>query len=175
MSSEPTSRSETLRGTIVAIALVAIGLSVFLVFALGKHVHVPELHAKPKPPERPPQRAEESSAKSKKTEDDTVAPGSGGHGGGDGGSGGGGGGAGGGGAAQANYVADNVRDALHGVLESYRADPRKTSVVSISSGGQVRLETGGPLTSLDGLPANAVRRGTLLDGAPVGDPAIGPR
>jgi hypothetical protein len=168
------SRTETLRGTVVAIALVAIGLGVFLAFALGKHLHPPELHAKPRPPERPLQRAEESSPRGKKNEEGTMPPGAAGGDGNRGAAGGGVGGAAGNGAGTvANFSADSVRDALHEVLEDYRANPGKTSVVSISSRGLVNLQIGGPLTSLDGLPAEAVRHGTVLEGAPVGSQARG--
>jgi hypothetical protein len=138
------------RGVGVAIALVGLVLGVFFFFAYGRHWHLPNT-AEPTPRVASLQHPEGSSPKAAQDDDDGTAPP----------------GAPGSSAlpsSASGHTASNAADALRQVLQSYKADPQKTTNATISSTGQVRVQKGGALTSLDGLPARVVGKGTVLSG-----------
>jgi hypothetical protein len=147
--------AETWRGVIVAIALGALVLGVFYIIAFGRHWHFPK-PAAPKPA-RLEQRPEESSPRAVAHGDEDLRsprpPGSADPSG-----------AAASAAARPLAPASSAADALRAVLGSYRADPKSTATASISSSGRVTLKPGGPLTGLDGLPAEALRNGAMVSG-----------
>ena len=149
MNSRSAEYADAGRGVVVAFALGVLVLGVFLLIAYGRHWRLPAAAA-PKTSALPVQRPEGSSPKAAKDDDDSEPPGLPGASGL---------------SAKGNSVrASNAADALRQILESYKADQRRTKTVSISSSGQVRVEKGEALTTLDGLPSRSFAHGTLLTG-----------
>lgn len=76
----------------------------------------------------------------------------------------GGGGAGGSGAWAPSGKAENAADALRMALQGYKGDASNTQTLSISTLGNVRVERGSGLTTMDGLPSAAVNNATMVQG-----------
>jgi len=136
------------RGVIVALALALLVLLGFYVIAIGRTWQLPRPTQATAPPLR--QRPEDSSPRGIPADDGRNSPRA----------------PGGAGAAPPVATATNAPDALRQLLRGYRADPTSTATASIGSSGKVKLKPGGPLTTMDGLPAEALRDAALVSGAP---------
>jgi hypothetical protein len=147
-SSRSVSFGDTWRGAMVALAFVLVSLMVFLLFAFGRHVNL-SLLTKPETKSEKVPRPEVSPPNApKKDDDDTQPPGAPSASGFPG--------------VSTSHAANNAADALRQALEDYKADPKKTTIVSISTSGHMKMNRGGELTTFDGLPADAVKGGTML-------------
>ena len=69
--------------------------------------------------------------------------------------------------------AKSAAAALQQILQQYRNDPKHTASVTITSGGRIMQSAPGPLTVHDGLPMEALKGSTELQGS-MGPAAAGP-
>jgi len=69
--------------------------------------------------------------------------------------------------------AKSAAAALQQILQQYRNDPKHTATVTITSGGRIMQSAPGPLTAHDGLPMEALRGSTELQGS-MGSAAASP-
>ena len=152
------SKSELLRGAVIALLFVGVAAITIAVFALVRpwEHHVPTVvNAAPAQP--PAHRSKGPGGRGSNDENDTTMPP----------------GAPGASPLFAPPDAGTAAGALREALQEYRVDPRRTRTVTITTGGGVKLDSRGAPTALDGLPAESVHNGLVVTGGDAGGPAEG--
>jgi hypothetical protein len=150
------------RGTLIVLALVGLTLVVFLLFAFSGTWRTQFTPRKPPPVERTAERKAERKERKANASDDSPLPPPGASSPPPAG-----------GPQAPAGTAGNATDALRQALDGYRRDPTRTTTVSITTTGGVKVEGNGDLSVYDGLPARAVREGTVISGGSVAEPANG--
>jgi hypothetical protein len=164
-----TDTGDLVRGLLIALGLIALSSGAFLVVAHNGHSPGPDIIDRvmtmmaPPPPK--PEKKKVPPAGGAERQANPSATG-GAAGGGDGAGGGPSSPEGGGsptaGASGMRPVAHTAAQALRQVLQDYRADPKTTATITISSTGRISQTTPGPLTGHDGVPMSALDGSIVL-------------